>query len=129
MSAKCRLPLLLLGGSVTPCLCVKKCAATRTNLLCAGLPTPHFPKPSSAAPNSSSTPPNCSSTLPNCSSNLPNCSRSAQLEPFASEPVFATLSRQTPCNFAPEKTASNLSAKIVSAIRATAYHPLLFRST
>ena len=59
-------------------------------------------RPSSAAPNSSS-------TLPNRSSHLPKCSRSAQLEPFAGDPLFATSSRQTPYNFAFEKSASHLS--------------------
>jgi len=70
--------------------------------LCAGLPKPARPKPSSAAPN-------CSSTLPKSSSDLPKCSSRAHLEPFADEPIFATLSRQTPYNFAPEKSPPDLS--------------------
>jgi len=63
-----------------------------------------------AAAKGSSAAPNCSSNPPNCSSNLPKCSRSAQLEPFPGEPIFTTLSRQTPYNFAPEKSPPNLSA-------------------
>src|SRR5687767_14628387 len=40
---------------------------------------------------------------------LPKCSRRAQLEPFSNDPVFATLSRQTTYNVAPEKPPFDLS--------------------
>ena len=59
--------------------------------------------------NPSSAAPNCSSNRPNSSSDVPKSSRSAQLEPFPSEANFTTLSRQTPCDFAPEKTPCHLS--------------------
>jgi hypothetical protein len=58
----------------------------------------------------SSTAPKRSSTLPNRSSNRPKPSRTAQLEPFPDDPIFTTLSRQTTCNSAREKSASDLSA-------------------
>jgi hypothetical protein len=74
--------------------------------LCVGLPTPHFCHRSSNAPNHSS-------ALPKSSSDIPNTSTRAQLEHFPGEPLLATPSRQTRCNFAPENTASNLSAALL----------------
>ena len=85
-------------------------------LLCERLPTSHVPKPSSAAPNRSS-------NLPNRSSNLPKCSSRAQLEPFPNDPVFATLSRQTTYNFAPENSTSHLSVPLPLADSPRNSHP------